>query len=82
MVMLGADQDFLNVTFTIPKCLKYRNKGKGHNSQTQQYFIKFLKYINNNMDYMFTALWDLQRLQCKRCRSHNAVNVCISGSTS
>jgi len=38
----------LNLTFTIPKCLKYRNKGKDHNSQTQQYFLKFLKYINNN----------------------------------
>ena len=34
----------LNLTFTIPKCLKYRNKGKDHNSQTWQYFIKFLKY--------------------------------------
>ena len=31
----------------------YRNKGKDHNSQTQPYFIKFLKYINNNMGYMF-----------------------------
>jgi len=39
--------------FTIPKCLKYRNKGKNYNSQTQQYFIKFLKYFNNNMGYMF-----------------------------
>jgi len=39
----------LNFTFTSLKCLKYRNKGKDHSSQTQQYFIKFLKYINNNM---------------------------------
>jgi hypothetical protein len=30
-----------------------RNKGKDYNSQAQQYFIKFLKYINNNMGYMF-----------------------------
>ena len=43
----------LNLTFTVPKCLNYRNKGKDHNSQTQQYFVKFLKYINSNMDYMF-----------------------------
>ena len=43
----------LNFTCTIPKCLKYRNKGKDHDSQTQQCFIKFLKYISNNMGYMF-----------------------------
>jgi len=43
----------LNLTFTTPKCLKCRNKGKDHNSQTQQYFMKFLEYINNNMGYMF-----------------------------
>ena len=43
----------LNFKFTIPKGLKYRNKGKDHNSQTQQYFMKFLKYITNNMGYMF-----------------------------
>jgi len=40
----------LNLTFTVPKCLNYRNKGKDHNSQTQQYFVKFLKYINSNID--------------------------------
>ena len=28
---------------------RFRSKGKDHNSQTQQYFIKFLKYVNNNM---------------------------------
>ena len=28
---------------------KVRDKEKDHNSKTQQYFIKFLKYINNNM---------------------------------
>jgi len=113
---------------------KYRNKGKDHNSQTQQYFIKLLKYISNNMGSCFdshrvtfrpskcrsrhktfTALWDPQRWQNKRCAlyiqsknktlrcfvlflflfcmynahllfckrwgSHNAVNVCMSGST-
>ena len=33
---------------------KHANKGKDHNSQIQQYFIKFLiKYINNNMGYIF-----------------------------
>ena len=36
----------LNFTFSTPKCLKYINKGKYHNSQTQQYFMKFLKYIS------------------------------------
>ena len=30
-----------------------RNKGKNQSSQTKQYLIKFLKYINNNMGYMF-----------------------------
>jgi len=34
----------LNVTFTIPNCLKYINKGKDHNSKKQQYSINFLKY--------------------------------------
>jgi len=45
----------LNFTFTIPKCMKCRNKGKDHDSQTQRYFIKFLKYISNNMGYMFRS---------------------------
>jgi len=29
------------------------HEGEDHNSQTQQYFIKFLKCINSNMGYMF-----------------------------
>jgi len=43
---------------------KDRNKGKDHNSKTQLYFRKFLKYINNNMGYMFRlALSHLQVLK-------------------
>jgi hypothetical protein len=45
----------LNFTFTILKCLKCRNKGKDHDSQTQRYFIKFLKCISDNMGYMFRS---------------------------
>jgi hypothetical protein len=45
----------LNFTFTIPKCLKYNIKGKGHNSQTQQYVYSILIY-NSIMGYMFRLL--------------------------
>jgi len=31
----------LNLTFTIPKCMKFKIKGKDHNSQTQQYILIF-----------------------------------------
>jgi len=48
-VFCNFRKSYLNLTFTIPKCLKYRNKGKDHNSQIQQHFIKFLKYISNSM---------------------------------
>jgi len=32
----------VNFTFTIPKCLKYKIKGKNHNSQIQKYFYGIL----------------------------------------
>jgi len=32
------------------------NKGKDHNSQTQQYFIKFLKYIGNKYWQLYKTL--------------------------
>jgi len=42
---------FLPAAMSIFKWVSavHKNKGKDHNNQTQQYFIKFLKYINNNM---------------------------------
>jgi len=43
--ILNCKKKGLNLTFAIPNCLKYRNKGKDYNSQTQQYFMVFLKYI-------------------------------------
>ena len=39
----------LNFTYAIAKCLKCRNKGEDHNIQTKLYYIKFLKYVSNNM---------------------------------
>ena len=36
----------MNFAYAISKCLKYINKGKGHNSQIQQHSVKFLKYIS------------------------------------
>jgi len=36
----------MSFTFTILKCLKYINKAKDQNSQTQHHFVKFLKYIS------------------------------------
>ena len=38
----------LNYTFTIPKCLKYKIKGKDHNSQTQRYFCSILNTVIKN----------------------------------
>ena len=43
--ILNCKKAGLNLTFIIPNCLKYRNKGKDYNNQTQQYFMVFLKYI-------------------------------------
>jgi len=35
----------LNSMSTMPKWMKYINKGKDYNSQTQQYFIVFLNIL-------------------------------------
>jgi len=68
------------------------NKGKDHNSQTQQYFIKFLKYISYKYGlHVSTSIEsssgaqgvdpDIQTFTVLRWGSHNAVNICMSGST-
>ena len=64
-------------TTSNPTHFYYINKEKDHNSQTQQYFIKFLKYISNKYRqlykillcltvmipflYLHTSLWDGKR---------------------
>ena len=69
---------FLNLTFNVPKCLKYRNKGKDHNRQTQQYFIKFLKYIITLWAICFDAYRVIFRPSS--CRSRHTKVYCIVGS--
>ena len=49
-------QTLINLKFTIPKCLKYKIKGKDYNSQTQQYFYSILMIYNSIMGYMFRLL--------------------------
>ena len=36
----------------------YKITGKDHNSQTKHFFFKFLKYISNNMGYMFMTRYE------------------------
>jgi len=69
---------FLDLMFTIPKCLNYRNKGKDHNSQTQQYFIMFSKYIYNSRATCSNSYQVI--LRPSGCRSGHTKVYCIVGS--
>ena len=52
-------REILNLIFTIPKCLKYKVKGKDHNSQTQLYFYSILIGLYYSITgYMFRLLFE------------------------
>jgi len=46
----------LNLTFTIPKCLKYKMKGKDYISQTQQCLYSILIIYYSIIGYMFRPI--------------------------
>jgi len=58
LINVEWSEDILNLTFTFPKCLKYRNKVKDHNSQTQKYFIKFLLLLIYSKNFIkYCCVW-------------------------